>query len=559
MQGEVSTDSAARVRPRWDRRTRAVMMAEYERASCEGLSQRAFAAASGVPRTTLQAWEAHKATLDAEPSLVEFLESPTGLAFLHRQIGALHFVFGHQGLCGVDLICQWLELTRVDVFVGASYGAQRTVAADVTSSVVSFAPEQRPRLAAQMPPRTIALAEDETFPEGIWLVAMDPASGFIVLEQAADSYDAATWTAAITEATCDLKVTIAVSAADEAPGLAAHAAAIGAHHAPDLFHVQRPLWQAMVRPLVRSLEYPAAALARAAAVTASWRERWDRHLTGLRSVGRPPDFERHLAAAQAAEDQARQANEDALAHKDNAYAAIRRLSTAYHPVDPDTGALRDAACVQADLEGALTTIHAAATAIRLPSAGRKLLAKAGRVIPKMVATIAFFFAELDRQLDQLHLPPAVHDHARRVLLPAAYLARLAQRAATVADRQTLLAVRQDLILRGDAACLAALLPEQRRQLDAIVLTCVDLFARSTSCVEGRNGRLALWHHHLHRLSSQRLASLTIIHNYWLRRRDGTTAAERFFGHPPDDLFDWILDRLDMPARPTAAPARLAAA
>ncbi len=486
------------------------------------------------------------------------MESPAGLAFLHRQIGALHFVFGHQGLCGVDLICLWLEVTRVDVFVGASYGVQRTAAADVTNGIVAFGTEQRPRLAAQMPPRTIALAEDETFPEGVWLVAMDPVTGFIVLEQAADNHEAATWTAAVTEATGDLKVTIAVSAADEAPGLASHAAAIGAHHAPDLFHVQRPLWQAMGRALARSLEAPAAALEKATAVRVSWRERWDRHLAGPRPVGRPLDFKRYLAGAQVVEDQARQANEDAIALKDNAYAAIRRLSSAYHPIDPNSGALRDAACVQADLDGALAIINVAAKAIRLPFAGRKLIAKAGRVLPKMVATIAFFFAEFDRQLDPLQLPPAVHDHARRVMLPVAYLARLAQRAATVADRQTLLAVRQDLILRADVACLATLLPEQRRQLDAVVLTCIDLFARSTSCVEGRNGRLALWHHHLHRLSSQRLASLTIIHNYWLRRSDGSTAAERFFGHPPDDLFDWILGRLDMPARPTVAPARLAA-
>jgi hypothetical protein len=43
--------------------------------------------------------------------------------------------------------------------------------------------------------------------------------------------------------------------------------------------------------------------------------------------------------------------------------------------------------------------------------------------------------------------------------------------------------------------------------------------------------------------------LTTIHNYFLRRADGTTAAERFFGSKPQDLFEWILDRIDLPARP----------
>jgi hypothetical protein len=53
----------------------------------------------------------------------------------------------------------------------------------------------------------------------------------------------------------------------------------------------------------------------------------------------------------------------------------------------------------------------------------------------------------------------------------------------------------------------------------------------------------------HRLSDRKLAVLTTIHNYFLRRAEGTTAAERFFGSKPQDLFEWILDRIDLPARP----------
>jgi len=74
-----------------------------------------------------------------------------------------------------------------------------------------------------------------------------------------------------------------------------------------------------------------------------------------------------------------------------------------------------------------------------------------------------------------------------------------------------------------------------------VLTCIDLFVRSMSCVEVRNGRLVLWHHHLHRLSDKRLTALTVIHNYWIRRADGSTAPERFFEVPLVDLFEWLLD------------------
>ncbi|MEF8770227.1 DUF6399 domain-containing protein [Candidatus Accumulibacter contiguus] len=43
--------------------------------------------------------------------------------------------------------------------------------------------------------------------------------------------------------------------------------------------------------------------------------------------------------------------------------------------------------------------------------------------------------------------------------------------------------------------------------------------RSSSGVEGRNGQLALHHQGRHRLSDRKLAALTVVHNYHIRRAD----------------------------------------
>ena len=75
------------------------------------------------------------------------------------------------------------------------------------------------------------------------------------------------------------------------------------------------------------------------------------------------------------------------------------------------------------------------------------------------------------------------------------------------------------------------------------------FARSSSAVEGRNGQLALRYHSWHQLPTRKLQALTAVHNYWLTRGDGTTAAERFFGHKPANLFDYLVDHLAVPSRP----------
>jgi len=39
-----------------------------------------------------------------------------------------------------------------------------------------------------------------------------------------------------------------------------------------------------------------------------------------------------------------------------------------------------------------------------------------------------------------------------------------------------------------------------------------------------------------------------MHNYFTKKSDGTTAAERFFGKPPDDLFEWLIERISLPSR-----------
>jgi len=70
------------------------------------------------------------------------------------------------------------------------------------------------------------------------------------------------------------------------------------------------------------------------------------------------------------------------------------------------------------------------------------------------------------------------------------------------------------------------------------------YQRTSSAVEGRNGYLSRLHHTSRGLDAQTLAVLTVIHNFDIRRGDGTTAmpsgcmaktpqaspAQRLFGH-----------------------------
>lgn len=154
-------------------------------------------------------------------------------------------------------------------------------------------------------------------------------------------------------------------------------------------------------------------------------------------------------------------------------------------------------------------------------------------------------------VSELRLTAELEQVVLKELIPALYLQRAARKLQTAEARAKVMAVYQPMLerIRGPASEFGKLPAEDRAKIERVAEQAADLFQRSSSCVEGRNGQLALRHHNLHRLSNGKLGALTVAHNYYLTRSDDTTAAERFFGAKPRDLFGWLVDRLDVPARP----------
>lgn len=184
-------------RQTWPREVSAGLVTAYERAAAEGVGQRAFARQHGVPLGTLQFWLARKAGLDADPAVVALLESPTGLAFLHRLVVAAMFQFCQVGPCGMDQVGSFLRLARLDMFVASSHAVMQELGSAMEQAIVDFGSFQRAALAAGMQARPIVVAQDETFHPEVCLVAIEPASNFILLEKYAANREAATWTKAM--------------------------------------------------------------------------------------------------------------------------------------------------------------------------------------------------------------------------------------------------------------------------------------------------------------------------------------------------------------------------
>ena len=213
-------------------------------------SQRAIAEEIGIPRSTLQHWLARREGIDADPNLVAFFESEAGIAFLHRLILAAHFVITQLGPSGVRMVCLFMELSGLDQFVAACYGVQRQVNQEIEEAIIAYGEQERKRLSETASPKAITICEDETFHPEICLVAIEPVSNFIVLEEYAADRKAQTWTAALQESLVGLRVEVIQATSDEGQGICRHVKhELGAHHSPDLFHVQQAASQATSAPL----------------------------------------------------------------------------------------------------------------------------------------------------------------------------------------------------------------------------------------------------------------------------------------------------------------------
>ena len=546
--------------PRWDRFERADLFEQYRELRTQGISERQAAKELKVPRTTLQAWRLWHDSLDMCPHVADFFQSGPGLAFLHRLVIAFHMVCVEVGACGIRLVCLFLHLTGLDRFVAASYGAQQQVNLQVEQAIVAYGQTEPPRLAKDMPPKDLTVTQDEMFTGGLCLITMDPESNFIILEQLAQARDQTTWHDLMAPALAQLKCRVIQSTSDEAPGLLAYVEHyLEAHHSPDLFHVQHEL--------VKAVSGPMATKERAAqkAVTEAT-EQLDRLQSAPPSAGdepekrhpsRPPQPPASLEQAKLALDAARREHDRLAAQREQVKASLRGIGHDYHFVDLERGVRRNGQLIASDIQTHLEQIRTIAQHEGLSQHCLERIEKAERVVPKMQATIEFVSGYVKQQVAQLDLTPPVSFVMHAKLIPSYYLDRVAQ-TRSVSDGEPLreLAERLRASLFAPGGVLSALSPEAQDHLHVEAKRLAAVFQRASSNVEGRNGYLSLRSHQLRGLDRPRKrACFTTIHNFFLTRPDGTTAAERFFGQKPRSMFAAILDSVDLAPAPLSPPRK----
>jgi hypothetical protein len=387
----------------WDRFERTELFEHSLALHAQGISQRQAAKRLQVPRTTLQAWHSWHDTLDICPEVAQFFQRGLGLAFLHRLVLAVHLVCVEVGACGIRLVCLLLNLTGLDRFVATSYGVQHQVNLQVEQAIVEYHQTATLRLATDMPRKVITMTQDETFTGGLCLVAAEPVSNFIILEQLAQARAQDTWNALMAPALAQLNCEVMQSASDEAPGILASVAhQLGAHHSPDVFPVQHERSKAVCAPMATTERAAGKALTEAKEQRDHAQAR--RECTGnqaeKRSPGRPPKAPIRLEHAQQTLDVASREPERLAQHREQVTQSLEAIGQASHVVDLERGVRRNGQRIASDIRTHMETLRTVAQHEQLSQSSLDHIDKAERVVPTMQATIAFVSEYVGQQVKQ---------------------------------------------------------------------------------------------------------------------------------------------------------------
>jgi hypothetical protein len=458
-----------------------------------------------------------------------FWETEAGYQWLLRLVFGVIYHFGIKQGVGAESLSEFIQAMHLDTHVASSPSSLRQLKGRVHQAVIDYAAAQ----AEHCHPaegQGICVGADETFFGLPVLVLLELASGFIFIETECENRTYATWMEQVTQWWTRGPWHCHYLVSDGARALVKLAVSgLGCVSVPDLFHALR----AVGRPLGRALGRQAAALTKQA-------DKLQKQLDNCSEQTAAPALQALLdsnAAAQQQLQQEEQTYHDALEH----------ISHIIHPFSLDSQQWQTEKILLTHLAPPLQSLWDLAQSYSTQ--------KAQKALDTFETQITAFTQGIEawQQWVTLALQAQTQDAALRrwvldYLLPWVYWTQQADKARKPAFKQRYQQAASTAFDRLFEHVLTLQLDDNQRQhwVRWSQDFCVK-YQRTSSAVEGRNGYLAQRHHAGRGFSGQSLKVLTTIHNFDLTRVDGTTAAQRLFGHEFPDLFEWVLEHVgDLP-------------
>jgi hypothetical protein len=450
-------------------------------------------------------------------------ETEAGEAWLRQLTFAVLYIFGMECHVGAGKLAQFFKLIRIDTHVGVSPSALSWQLNHMESLLPLF--QQQCEKDASAQPRSTVVAMDETFfGDFLILVLMDLSSGYLILEDISHDRRFDTWFEKAIPRLKELGIDVNHAVSDRAKALIKLAiTGFDCQSGADLFHAQHDVSKWLGATLGRRHEQAKTKLETAEALL---QKKPDNNLTELVQV---VDAERAY----------KQIQETRADYHEN----LAGIAEDVHPFSLSSRLPNRAEQVISNLEKRALAFKKIAQSQDI-SDSKQTLNKFRNQLNDLAANVETWWLWVMEILAGLSVDEATQYWLIHALLPTVYWHQQLHKTQNPRQREKYRQAWQQAAQDLQTDVFTATLPESELQhwLEWAEWMARN-FHRSSSAVEGRNGYLSQMYHNGRGLTEKRLRALTVIHNYGLKRADGTTVAMRLFGRDFPDLFSWLVDEM----------------
>jgi hypothetical protein len=457
-----------------------------------------------------------------------FWETVEGAAWLKSFFYGTIFHFGIRHGVGAEMISEFFNLLHLEKHIGVSQSSIRNRCKMIENLIIEFQ-ETHQICDISKKPLKIVGGVDETFFKEMILVLMDLSSGYIFFEEASENRTYETWLKKTKDAVQKLNLDIQYFVSDRAKALVKLSeTGFDCPSIPDLFHAEHEIVKTFglsfgkkISALKKKTDLALAALALLKEVSGN-----------INRISEQEVLIQHLKNEQAHMERG----------KESYYTALYDISKAVHPFELKTNDVKNSGDLKNNLVETLASLNLLQAKYGINDKNNRL-EKFGRQVEAISWLIDYWWLLVDESLAQYEIDEKCMTWLLTVLLPCFYWKKQASKTKNPDLKKEYEAAFHRTLnqLKADPSTPIQI---KNKTWHLWAEWMVSNFQRTSSAVEGRNGYLSQRHHNGRGLLAKRLKALTVIHNYTLKRFDGTTAADRLFGRDFPNLFEWVVDKMD---------------
>lgn len=458
-----------------------------------------------------------------------FWETEAGYDWLIILVCATLYIFGIRCCTGTETISLFFKTIRLDRHIGVSPSSLNRMISDIEKYILKYKEtyEKDNNVTGHG-----VVGADETFFDKMILVMIELTSGYIVLEEPSEDRTYETWKEKSLQALKNLGIKPLYMVSDNAKALVKLGLkGIGCNRIPDLFHAMNEIAKVMG--------------VRFANKAASTHRKLSEAIIALEFLIEsdkcsPEKIQEKQIQIELLQDE----HKDIIKGQTNYYKELHNFTKNVHPFSIDSNLPRTSEDVQKTLLSVIQSHRNLAEEYGIKD-NKNGLGKVEKQIPDIAALIDIWWVWTKESIMQFDLDEEKADWMLYYFLPTIYWQTQLKRTSSEALREDYKIVVERVLDSFTNHPLTSNIPDdEMEQYQSWAHWIVTKFQRTSSAVEGRNGVLSRMNHNQRSIPTTRLKVSTVIHNFGIKRRDGTTSAERLFGKKFPDLFEWIVEQME---------------